>query len=248
MNDVLGTVYLEWSPTRSGVVVCGHGRRSRPVKVDDVPAAVGSTDTVVVRHIDGPHLAVAALSAVRDGKARVAQVESDYGYRTTLQGTALKTLHVWATSDPTSHPAYAATRYGNADDLAVAAVIGNLFDPKWFVNPERPDRRAAVESRFGLTKRWDGKQSVFRRCLTRCWNGTPLEELDDHNFFGRMYVEAFKNRKSSAAAERVVGRYFVKCLLAAWADADRPCGAEPIFDPRLMFDERARRAVLAKGP
>lgn len=244
MNDHVGTVYLEWSTTRSGVVI-HDGRKSRHVSIADVPSAVGrSTEVIVVRHVDGPGLAVAALSAVINGRAAEARVESDIGHRTKIIGTAITTLATWVNRSPIGHPAAKVMAYTRGDPESMAAVIGNIFDPKWFVDTDRPDRRSAVEARFGLTPRWDDGDSTFRSCLTRAWFGRrqPGWEPTDHDFFGRMYLVK-SAEKGPTVAERIVGRYFLKCLLAAWSDADRPLGSEPMFDTGILFDARANAAV-----
>jgi hypothetical protein len=84
----------------------------------------------------------------------------------------------------------------------------------------------------------------MRRLLTAAWH---TEAASDADFFTRKYERHIALGCHPAVAERRVGRYFLKCLLAAWADATRPRGSEPIFDIKHLFDIAALEAVRAKS-
>lgn len=240
MNSVNGPVYLEWSGTREGLIVFA-GAAGRPVRKEELNTHKTVTGAdLVVHHRDGVELISRAVDAVQNGSARSASVESDYGHVTRVCGVHAETLRFWTTADPAGHPVARLIPYAGGSVKSVAAVVGNVFDPLWYLDVDRPDRHAALEARFGLTPRWDGRGSVFRKCLTDAWRAPgPPKPCD---FFTRMYASKAPSMGPDKA-ERVVGRYFVKCLVSAWRDASRPSGSEPFFDPKLLFDRAAVEAV-----
>jgi hypothetical protein len=238
-DDVGAPLTVTWSARPNRLTVYRTDGTSRSVRPAELAADPDLTGPVLVRHGDGPGLGRIVSIWARGPVI----VESDYGYRTVVAGTHALTFSCWTAGSVTDHPAARVMRYAGGRPANLAAVIGNLFDPRWYTDPDRPGRPAAAEARLGLTPRWDRYRSVFRSCLTGAWMGPG--EPAPHDFFGRLYRSQLGVRTESAA-ERFVGRYFLKCLLAAWTDALRPRGAEPLFDPALLFDARSVSAA-ARG-
>lgn len=221
----------------------GRHAASRPVRLDDISSRVIAGSHIVTRHRDGAELAIKAASMVDRGLVSASYVESDTGLFTAVRGVALDTLKCWAMLDGADHPARAVYAYANGSNVAMTSIIGEIFDPMWYLSSERPDRNATMESRFGLTPRWDRAHSTRRMCVTAAWRA---ESEAPENFFTRTYMRAVRSGVPAPVAERRVGRYFLKCVVAAWRDAVTGSTREPFFDRSVLFDAAANEAVNAK--
>lgn len=242
-------VYLENGPSGTGfTIVLANGKRHPVRGIAELNRLSLLKNTyIMTRHEDGPQVAAVAHSLVNSGFAAASLMESSLGDVSQVEGVEATTLAVWLTGKVDMHPVGKVMKFApNADRQALATVIGTIFDPRWYpAVPERPYRNSPLEARFGLTPRWDRQESVFRRVLTAAW--MALGPVTDADFFSRKYAEKLKNGTEPAAAVRFVGKYFLKCLTAAWSDAHRPRGAEPFFDPRLMFDARSLDSVRTES-
>jgi hypothetical protein len=197
---------------------------------------------VLVRYADGLPLVEAGLRAVWDGGAERAYIESPRGQVTSLAGDHWGTVRAAARGRvPDDHPAARVVPYAGGCPKALADVLWWVFDPSWYVDPAHRGRLARLEARLGLTPRWARCGSAVRRALTAAW--LPERPIGPADFFARMYGRRLAAGAPPERAARAVGRYFVKCLAAAWLDGRRPRGAERLFVPELMFDAPALAAV-----
>lgn len=201
---------------------------------------------VIVRHSDGCRVLAWVVGARDRGWDGSLAVESVMGDLAPLTGVAAVTAGVWVVGDPLGHPAAAVAAYApNGDRAALAEVIGTIFEPAWYrTDPNRPERRARVEARLGLTPRWDRSGSKVRDTVTAAWLGDG--DTGPADFFSRKFFDMLAAGRERHYAERQIGKYYIKCLLAAWTDPQRPKGSEPMFDPRLLFDREAVEAVGTK--
>jgi hypothetical protein len=242
-TDIEHFVSLDWTPDGSVAVTFVKSRRAVvPVRqISSVPGIKGAT--IVVGHGSGPRLITAAGRAVSDGGAREVFVQSSRNTALTkLTGRAALSLYVWNTGDPSGHPVDRILPYADgASPRALAELVGTIFDPDWFPAPLRVHdmadaRPSRLESWLGLTPRWDRSGSKHRELVTAAWRSKPGS---GQTFFDRVFHDFVGSGANPDAAERKVGRYFLRCVLSAWSE--RNTGGDLLFDPAVLFGRRAPR-------
>jgi hypothetical protein len=188
------------------------------------------------------------VEAVQVSAARAGRV-TDVGPVTAL------TARVWRQDEGAlgRHPVVRALApYApNGDPVALGVVLARVFDPRWYTDPDRPDRTARLEAAFGLEPKHDGKPRYWRSVLERCWMPPDGARLTDADFYGRLYAAHRALGRTRDWADRLVGRHFLKALTAAWLDAfagrykTAESRLDAMFVPGRLFDATANRAVAA---
>lgn len=202
-------------------------------------------------------LAVSAHSTT--GRVGLVKVRSPAGNRTTTCGplevlTARAALGTVGLAD---HPAAFLARFAPAGNpQALAAVVGRVFDPRWFIHPERPDRLSRLEAAFGLLPQFDRRPRAhhWRTTLSSAWGADSVDwsgaglRAGPDDFYRRMAARELAFGPPERAARRV-GRHFLKALFAVWSDARTICRGvnlvEPMFVPERLFDGASVAAVRA---
>lgn len=148
------------------------------------------------------------------------------------------------------HPVWPCLQFvqGLAEDWA-AWVLCFVVDPRWFVNPEFPDRVGRLQSFLRL--RPSVQRSVSKEGLTlkgpvpaRCravlgaWKGKMprgTQWKDPRNFLWRIWRSAGKGVRGDLAASQK----FIVFLRHTWLDAlyngTTSSGREPLFLPDMLF-------------
>lgn len=141
-----------------------------------------------------------------------------------------------ATTDPDdrvrflkTHCAYHALSFVPDLDLpAAAAIVGAVLDPRFFVDPEHPDRTTRLERFLGVSPR--GAPDRLREVVA-CCVGAARGGADRPGAFAAR-PGALADMPGAAGP-----RAFVRFLAAAWTDALYPGRPEPVFDPDVFFAE-----------
>jgi hypothetical protein len=118
------------------------------------------------------------------------------------------------------HAAWPALSFITHLDLqATAQVLAEIGDPRWFIDPERPDSMSRLRSYFGLPPADGGKMSARRTLrrdlLKRAW-ARPFADIKEPGAFLWRYA---KCHHSSARAELATSQYFLAYLRHTWLDA-----------------------------
>jgi len=134
------------------------------------------------------------------------------------QGTATSSMRFL-----TRHPAYARWRFiPNVHHESMAMLIAMILDPRWFVDPKRPNRLARLRSYLGILPRYaagDVKtpRDISRRdrfcTVLRAWKGREPSNASyerPENFLWRRWRAAGGGIKGDLLATRAFLVYFIR--------------------------------------
>ena len=132
------------------------------------------------------------------------------------------------------HPAWAAISFLQPCDLAaVAELLAAVLDPRWFLDPNKPERISRAQAFLGQTPGVPkSAATAHRRQLVRqAWYGSGQPDIAAPG--------AFLWRRYLKAGELKAGRTFTAYLLRAWqAELVRQQSAVPVdslFAPDLLL-------------
>ncbi|RMG40107.1 MAG: hypothetical protein D6725_04050 [Planctomycetota bacterium] len=153
------------------------------------------------------------------------------------------------------HPVYRDLAFiGTLDPLYAARVVGSILDPRWFVDPEHPDRTAALRNYMGLLPSaflrvlaaettGERLQNRYWRayCALRSWYGKTDAEMGAEVW----KPENFLYRRARRYADGKMGlvratQAFLAYLTRAWLD--RLVEGWELFDPRMLLPQEAAEA------
>lgn len=147
------------------------------------------------------------------------------------------------------HPVwYAVAGIPHLSSLALCRLIGTVLDPRFFIDPEEPDRLSKLEAFLGLDPKiaivggkndTTSKQYFRYQLVLDCWKhdepgkdtAAALPEL----FVWKAYYDAGGGWKGDLRA----GQKFVQYLRHTWLDAlyPRKPWVEPLFAPEHFFNK-----------
>lgn len=141
------------------------------------------------------------------------------------------------------HPAYPAVSFVQGlDETALGQLLVEIGDPRWFVDPEHPDRASRLRSFVGLSGgRSSRVRDARRRLVLQAWKGqeTPADITKPGHFLWR----ARESRAEPIIGDLHASRRFLAFLAWTWVDAIatpriRPeiPGENGLFVPDLFFD------------
>jgi len=123
----------------------------------------------------------------------------------------------------THHPAYARWRFiPNLHHESVAMLIAMVLDPRWFVDPKRPNRLARLRSYLGILSRYASgnvktPRDIARRdrfcTVLRAWKGQAPSSAGyerPENFLWRRWRAAGGGVKGDLLATRAFLVYFIR--------------------------------------
>jgi hypothetical protein len=118
------------------------------------------------------------------------------------------------------HAAWPALSFITHLDLqATAQVLAEIGDPRWFIDPERPDSMSRLRSYFGLPPaegaRTSARRAHRRDLLRRAW-ARPFADIREPGAF--LWRHA-KCHHSAARAELATSQYFLAYLRHSWLDS-----------------------------
>ena len=152
----------------------------------------------------------------------------------------------------TDHPAWAAISFvPTVDTLEAARLLAEIGDPRWFVDPDKPERYARLRSYLGLTQRnlryicgWDhngdGPGFNHDRCqiVYNAWLGTENARhvTDDPRDFLRLKVRQYQVQEANDVTKGILKGMtkFVNFIRLVWLETASPHGGE-IFAPDHFF-------------
>jgi len=189
------------------------------------------------------------------GVIKKVYIESGTGQSTLLDAVTLQTITVsrYATVESLrAHDVYVdlAPFVPRHNPGSFASVIGIIFDPRWYVDPDCPNRTARLEAAFSLNPRFDAVPRTKRSFLEGCWRGKDGNCTADADFYGRMHHTLLSLGVAEGKARRKVARHFLRALSGSWMDAYRLQhykGGDRMFDPKALFDATALAAVRGRS-
>ena len=154
------------------------------------------------------------------------------------------------------HPAYKALQFiPTLDDSAIAQLLTNIIDPRWYVDRRSPDRAAKLELYLGLTPHTQSRVSEKTCLLTRarefrCANvllawktqsATTVNLNNPANFLYRIHAAAGGSAKGDLRASQ----NFIGYLRHNWLSAleNRAGAKDGLFAPDLFFKTPAECAA-----
>jgi hypothetical protein len=127
-----------------------------------------------------------------------------------------------------AHPAYPALSFiTRLDESAVVRLVAAILDPRWFIDPNHPDRAGRLKSYLGLdslvargsTSRRDRRQQVMA-----AWrSGEPrIDPTAPGDFLWRYWGGCYWREQNHARADLATARHFLDFLRWSWLDALHP--------------------------
>lgn len=137
------------------------------------------------------------------------------------------------------------------DRAAFAAVLAEVLDPRWFVDPRNPDRLARLRCYFGVVPGHAPKPR--RRLLDQAWSagGRPADTAAPGRYLWR-YYDGRRLRRDDVTHEAAVAatsRRFLTLVALVWLDRLHPMPnrwREPLFEPEHFFDTPAAVAAFRR--
>jgi hypothetical protein len=123
------------------------------------------------------------------------------------------------------HPARPALDFiTHLDHEAASRLLAEILDPRWFIDPDQPDRDARLKCYLGLTSNQnDGSEPRRRRrALVRsAWHGSGdrYGDCDEPRYFLWRTWYACDPENGAEAADAVVSRRFISYLKSVWLDS-----------------------------
>lgn len=161
----------------------------------------------------------------------------------TARDNFLSNLHIYLRL----HPAYKALQFIQPDDLAAAALLTTIIDPRWFVDTRSPDKASKLELYLGLAPKIQqqvsnpakvlSKRKQVRCAMTlRCWKHKSSVDVnfnDPASFLWRIWKNAGGGWRGDLRASQSLIRY----LRAHWLEAldTRPGQKDRLFHPASFF-------------
>lgn len=146
------------------------------------------------------------------------------------------------------HPVTLAAQFVCCDSVALTKLLGAIVDPRWFVDPDNPDRLSKLFSFLGLdpaTERASGRRSAYRernQLVASCWRSGPEQGSDGkpgpRSYFHRYHRELIEGKEVGWKADLRTAQRFVAFLRQVWVDAIYPMPnpwMEPLFETERFF-------------
>lgn len=173
---------------------------------------------------------------------RLAQLRGSQQLETIAELARTHPIWPWASFIPS----LTATRLG--EWLAVT------LDPRWYINPDKPDSDAALFAYLGLLP--DVMESMLHgtqnercaRChaVYRCWMPGTIEEWRQlqynapRNFLGRIFGGMLRSGDRYRAATRT-SQVCVQFLKGLWLNSSGTAQSDPLFVPETFFKLEVER-------
>lgn len=142
------------------------------------------------------------------------------------------------------------------DPVLMAAVLTSIGDPRWFINPDRPDRLSKLYSWMGLSgdRSCDGK-TYRRKCTELCWYGGSLggyreykdfptilkDKVGDPGCFIVKYAFDKWGPDPSLWPHDRISKFLIKFVRLSWLDCIYPYPnpwMEGLFDYKSIFKSK----------
>lgn len=148
--------------------------------------------------------------------------------------------------------------------VAAADVLTSICDPRWFVDPDRPDRLSKLYSWLGLSGHEGSSQKLRRAASAKaCWISDYVEFKRDSGLLGKKlkdpscFILKHANKKwgsdDAKWPDSCVSKYLVKFIKLSWMDCIYPFPnpwMEPLFNYSEFFKDpaatKAFRAFIVK--
>lgn len=141
------------------------------------------------------------------------------------------------------HPLYEHARFlTGLDEGALAVVITEILDPRWWVRLNNPNSDLPLLKHFGLTAAgMPADPAVLYRqsALEQLWC-RPVENLQSPGAFAHRYLA--EQTRSYEAALRATNVMVLRYLLAGWRACTALTHASRLFVPEDFFDKQALAA------
>jgi hypothetical protein len=154
------------------------------------------------------------------------------------------------------HPLWAPLSFvPNLDKEAVAGIVSEIIDPRWYVTVQRPDRLSRFRRFLGLEAvNSNAHDKPVERAMTqavrklraallqRCWRTvtpTPTELMMPRNFLWRIYQDAGGGERGIIRATQ----YFAYFLFHVWRNAISTT-SDGLFDPAAIFKSPSEVAAF----
>lgn len=151
------------------------------------------------------------------------------------------------------HPAAAALSFACHDAVAMVRMLAGIVDPRWFVDPEAPDRPAKLLTFLGLdpaTERTTGGRRSLHRNRNRevlsAWMSGP-EVGQPAGYFKRFRQDLVDGGESEWKADLRTSQRFAQFLRQTWMAALYPmpnAWAEPLFEAGKFFRRPAEEMAF----
>lgn len=144
------------------------------------------------------------------------------------------------------HPAWAAVSFVPGFDVQSAyRVLAAITEPRWFCDPNRPDRLARLNAYLGFSGRARREVQAFRaEDVLRLWYYPTKYAPLASQFLWRAFVEARGGQRGRLVASRKLLRFIHSIWLDTVTDSE-------VFDPKVFFanhgDEAAEFAAHWEG-
>jgi len=140
--------------------------------------------------------------------------------------------------------------------VMLGRLVGSIGDPRWFVDPDRPDRLSRLFSWVGLHGPVKSACKAIRRIeATICWEGTDTygfrsynsdpdklsAKLNDPGCFILKYASDKWGSDFKKWPYEKITKYFIKFLRLSWLDSIYPYPnpwMEPLFDYSQFFKNK----------
>lgn len=139
------------------------------------------------------------------------------------------------------------------DPVIAGVVLASIGDPRWFINPDRPDRLSKLYSWMGLSGDRSCPDKVYRKnTIMLCWYGGNMggfreyenfpviikDKIKDPNFFVIKYAHDRWGVDWTKWPRNMVSKYLLRFIRLSWLDCIYPYPnpwMEPLFDYSTFF-------------
>ncbi len=142
-----------------------------------------------------------------------------------------------------SHPAYPAVTFiKHLDQVSVAALLGLIFDPRWYINPLEPDRSNKLQQFLGLDPKCQaakdpssGDRVARNRLVLACWKNGPVPTPADIGP-GQFLWKTWYARGGGTRGDLAASKRLVDYLRQSWLMFVCRGGMQSeVFVPKLFF-------------
>ena len=153
-----------------------------------------------------------------------------------------------------THPVWQYISFIDSIDPVIAGVVlANIGDPRWFVNPDKPDRLSRMYSWMGLAGEHNCPDKIYRKNSTMlCWYGGNYggfveykdfptivkDKLSDPACFILKHAYDTWGPEHAVWPREKISKYLIKFIRLAWLDCIYPYPnpwMEGLFDYRTFF-------------